>query len=62
MKSGESWWECKNPSGNVWNSRNQGDNVGNGVGMQQISVKLRGKLGKSVRKGAEMRNARSGEG
>ena len=46
----------------MWNSRNQGDNVGNGVGMQQISVKLRGKLGKSVRKGAEMRNARGGEG
>ena len=30
-------------SGNVWNVGNQGGNVGNEVGVQQIRVELRGK-------------------
>ena len=45
----------------MWNAENQCGNARNGVGMQRIKVELRGKLGKNVDYGAEMRHTRSGE-
>ena len=38
------------------NAGNQCGNPGNGMGMQRIRVKLRGKFGKNVGYGAEMRH------
>ena len=62
MKCGGLWWECKNPSRNMWNAGNQGVDAGNGVGMPPIRVELPGKLGKNVVKGEEMKHTRSEEG
>ena len=46
---------------NMRNVGNQYGNARNRVGMQRIRVELRGKLGKNVGCGAEMRHTRSWE-
>ena len=58
----QSGWDCKKLSEDMRNAENQCRNARNGVGMQRIRVELRGKLGKNVDYGAEMRHTGSGEG
>ena len=54
-------WEGKKLRENMRNVGNQYGNARNRVKMQRIRVELRGKLGKNVGYGAEMRHTRSWE-